>query len=50
MSSSTGISELYGEFTDTLTEVLAVENAVEPAHRGSRTSDTACLASYTFSI
>jgi hypothetical protein len=33
MSSGTGISALYREFTDALTEVLA-ENAVGPAHRG----------------
>jgi hypothetical protein len=30
---SAGISALYGEFTDALTEVLA-ENAVGPARRG----------------
>ena len=34
MSNSTGISELYREFTDALTEVLA-ENAIGPAHCGS---------------
>ena len=34
MSNSTGISELYREFTDALTEVLA-ENATGPAHCGS---------------
>jgi len=33
MSTSTDISELYREFTDALTEVLA-ENAVGPARRG----------------
>jgi hypothetical protein len=33
MSSGTGISALYGEFTEALTEVLA-ENAVGPARRG----------------
>jgi hypothetical protein len=33
MSISTDISELYREFTDALTEVLA-ENAVGPARRG----------------
>jgi hypothetical protein len=33
MSTSTGISALYSEFTDALTEVLA-ENAVGPARRG----------------
>ena len=33
MSTSTEISELYREFTDALTEVLA-ENAVGPARRG----------------
>ena len=33
MSTSTDISELYREFTDALTEVLA-ENAVGPTRRG----------------
>jgi hypothetical protein len=33
MSSGTGISALYVEFTEALTEVLA-ENAVGPARRG----------------
>ncbi len=33
MSSSTDISNLYREFTNALTEVLA-ENAVGPARRG----------------
>jgi hypothetical protein len=33
MSTDTGISALYREFTDALTEVLA-ENAVGPARRG----------------
>ena len=33
MSSASGISALYSEFTDTLAEVLA-ENAVGPVRRG----------------
>jgi hypothetical protein len=33
MSTGTGISTIYSEFTDALTEVLA-ENAVGPARRG----------------
>ena len=33
MVTSTDISNLYREFTDSLTEVLG-ENAVGPAHRG----------------
>jgi hypothetical protein len=33
MNTGTGISALYSEFTDALTEVLA-ENAVGPARRG----------------
>jgi hypothetical protein len=33
MTTGTGISTIYSEFTDALTEVLA-ENAVGPARRG----------------